>query len=70
MRTTNFVKLRSEDVHRTLYPTDVLRMSLYDSMRPRNVQVIRTLHECYITKVVSVAQQVDDMERGDNNYLP
>ena len=51
-------------------PQDVLKMSLYGSMRPRNVQVIRTLYECYITKVVSIAQQVDDKERGNKNILP
>ena len=70
MCTTHSVKLRCRDVQRTSCPNDVLGMSLYGSMRPRNVQVIRTLHECYITKVVSIAHQVDDTEIGKNNYLP
>ena len=70
MCTTHSVKLRRGDVQRTSCPNDVLRMSLYGCMRPRNVQVIRTLREYYITKVVSIAHQVDDTEIGKNNYLP
>ena len=27
------------------------------------------LHECYITKVVPTAQQTEDTERGNENYL-
>ena len=50
-------------------PQDVLNTSLYGSMRPRNVRVINTLYECYIPKVVSIAQQVDDRERGNKSYL-
>ena len=51
-------------------PEDVIKTSLYDAIRPRNVHEIRTLYECYIDKIVSTVQQVDDTEGGNNNYLP
>ena len=69
MCTTHWVKLHPEDVQSTSCPNDVFRTNLYGSMKPRNVQGIRTLYECYITKVVSVAQQVNDTEIGNDNYL-
>ena len=51
-------------------PEDVIKTSLHDAKRSRNVHEIRTLYECYIDEIVSTAQQVDDTEEGSNNYFP
>ena len=61
---------RPKDIVSYRHPHDVLKTSLYGSMKLRNAQAIRTPDECYITKDVSIAQQVGDTERGNNNYLP
>ena len=49
---------RPGDIMSYRRPQDVLKTSSYGSVRPRNVHVIGTLYECYITKVLSIAQQV------------
>ena len=61
---------RPKDFMSYRLPQDVLKPPLYVSMRLRNVQVIKILYECYITKVVSIVKQVDDTERGNKNDLP
>ena len=70
MCTTHLAKLHPEDVQRTSSSKDVLKTPLYASMNPKNIQMIETLYECYVNKVVSIEQQVDNTEIGKNNYFP
>ena len=50
---------------------DILKESLYGSIKSKNVQEIRTsVLMLYIIKAVSTTQHVDYMERGNMYYLP
>ena len=52
-------------------PKDILKASLYGSIKSKNVQEIRTsVLMLYIIKFVSTTQHVDYMERGNMYYLP